>query len=349
MFPAAVAAVAVVGLIVVGIFTGGGGDDTDPVGGQAADSYPLDRTVEIVSADNVRLSGTLTLPVGREPVGGVLIVPGFGTVDRDKVMNAGTPGGPADRLAQDVNLASSGNPDPLFEDISGPIVLKNLATLRYDKRGIGKSMLPEDARPTYDDAVADARAALTFMTQRAELEGKPIVVLGYDQGAVTAMRLAGDPNVRGLVLVSPPGRPQAEVLADHFVRTHGPGEGRTVAEQVRSLSAALVAGGDLPDRATLSGHIRPMFPAGSEEYHRQVFAIDPVAEARAVRVPVLLLRGGGDPNVTAGDAEALVGALAGTSEVTVVEGGDHNLVVEGERHRPALDAIVAFATRHIGA
>lgn len=347
LFPTSVVATIVIGLIVISVFDSGQAR-VDPVGRTAAEDYPLNRAVQVAGAGNLKVSGTFTLPVSRKPLAGVLLVPGFGTVDRNYVMSGRTPGGPADRLAQEVNVAASGATDNLYEELAGALTRENLAVLRYDKRGLGESRVAAGVAITYDDLVTDARAALKFLSERTELEGKPLVVLGYDEGAVTAMRLASTAGVKALVMVSPPGRPVADVLGDHFVRTHGPVVGNEVVTQLRSVAAGLAAGQPLPDRDTLSGHLRPVFPAGSEQYLRQVLPIDPVTEARAVKVPVLMARGAGDPNVTAADLDALRAVLPGGSEVQVVASGDHNLAAEGVRDRAALAAIVTWVTGHLG-
>lgn len=347
LFPAVVVGVLVVGMVAIGLLSGGDEPDADPVGRTAAEDYPRETTVQFSGADNVALTGTFTLPVSRQPVAGVLVVPGFGTIDRNQVMVGSTGGGPADRLAQEVNVAGSGATDPLYGDLSAALVNADLATLRYDKRGLGESRIEEGATISYDDVVADARAGLQFLSQRIELEGKPLVVLGYDQGAVTAMTLASEPGVAALVLVSPPGRGVVDVLSDHFARTHAD-QAAEVNGQLEALAASLVAGEPLPARDSLSGHLRPMFPEGSETYLAQVFAVDPVAEAAGVSVPTLVLRGEADANVTAADAQALLGALPPGSEEQVAPAGDHNLASEGVRAREYLTGFVSWVTSRVG-
>lgn len=347
LYPAAAVAVLVVGWMAISIFSGGDESVDDPVGRTAAEDYPLERTVPIVSTGNFNLEGTLTLPVSRNPVAGVLIVPGFGTVDRNQTMVGRTPGGPADRIAQEVNVAGSGATDPLYKDISDALVRADIATLAYDKRGIGRSPVPEGTAITYEEVVADARAALRFMSERVELEGKPLVVLGYDQGAVIAMGISTEPGVSAVVLVSPPAKNVAEQLADHFVATHG-AQGPAIASDVRALAARILAGETIPAPDSLSGHLRPMFPVGSEPYLRQVIAVDPVAEAAKVMVPALVLRGEADRYVSSADTQALLTALGRHSEEQVVAAADHNLAVEGTRAREVLSAIATWVTNHLG-
>jgi pimeloyl-ACP methyl ester carboxylesterase len=124
----------------------------------------------------------------RDP--GVLIVPGFGALDRNAVAAGGTPDGTADALSSSLNASSPGTVDPLNADLSQVLARAGIASFRYDTRGTASSRVRPDQPLCSDDEVADARAALDFMAQRRELGGGPLAVLGHDQGGVVAMRLA---------------------------------------------------------------------------------------------------------------------------------------------------------------
>jgi alpha-beta hydrolase superfamily lysophospholipase len=70
--------------------------------------------------------------------------------------------------------------------------------------------------------VADARAALGRI--RAEHPGVPVVVLGHSMGARTAVWVADDPAVVGVVGLAPwlpPGDPVAQLAGKHLVAAHG--------------------------------------------------------------------------------------------------------------------------------
>ena len=344
LVPAAIGG-AVVLVAAVLAWRGGGSDSADdgsPTADGATSSFPVERKIDLTGGGNTRIGATLTLPAeGRTPVAAVLIVPGFGAIDRDAVMVATTPDRSADRLSQDQNYSRPGTPDNLFKDVSAALVALDVATLRYDKRGAGASPLKDDQPLSYDDLVADARAGLDFLGQRIETAKAPLAIVGADQGGLIAVRLAATtPKVKAIALVSTFGRSLADVIGGDLSRR---GErGQQESDQLREVAAKLVAGQPLPAPDQLLANLRAVLRPLQEGYLRAVFALDPVAEARAVKVPALLVRGGADSTTTAADSERLRGTLpAGTEEIVAAD-GDHNLGVNGRRDAGMLSQVARW-------
>jgi pimeloyl-ACP methyl ester carboxylesterase len=347
---AAAVAVVLVGLVVT---RSGGGTheravhEDDPVLDPSKSDIPIERKIELTGGGGTKIGASFQLPPkGATPAAAVLIVPGFGAIDRDSVM-AVTRDGSADRLSQDLNYSRPGTPDTLFRDLNDNFLSAGMATLRYDKRGGGASILPANQPLTYDDLVADARAGLDFLVQRKETSAAPVIVVGEDQGGLIAMRLAGDPHVKAVVLVSTFGRPLADVIGDDLVAARGD-DGRAQSDQLHAVAAGLAAGQAVPPPAQLVGNLRALFPAAQEGYLRSVFGLDPVKEAAAVKVPALLVRGARDTTVTATDTDRLRAALGGSSEEMVVPDGDHNLGTAGRRDPAMLSQLTAWLKSRAG-
>lgn len=334
---------------------GGGGGDTGSALGidDTLDTLdaPTDRRVEWVGAANVTIGGTLSLPAG-EVIAGVLIIPGFGAIDRDNVMVPDTTDASADRLSQDLNYSRPGVADPLFADLAETLAGAGLASLRYDKRGSGRSQLARDQPLSFDHLVADARAGLELLSQHRATAGKPLVVLGHDQGGLVAMRLSAAPGlaapVAAAVLVSSFGRPLDAVVGDDLLARHSPAAGQAQSGQLRQVAAALRAGGPLPLPEDLHPNLRALLLPFQESYLRQIFTIDPASEAAAVAHPTLVVRGGADTTTTVTDVDLLLGRLPAGSEALVVEGADHNLRTPAGRDRSTLDEIARWVIGHPG-
>ncbi|MGH9226494.1 MAG: alpha/beta hydrolase [Acidimicrobiales bacterium] len=329
LVPAAIGgAVVLVGAVLTLRGGGGSGSTDDEVRSvdAAGSQFPIERKIELTGGGNTRIGATLTLPAAdKPPVAAVLIIPGFGAIDRDAVMAiANTPDRSADRLSQDQNYSRPGSPDNLFKDFSSALVALGVATLRYDKRGSGGSPLKDDQPLSYDDLVADARAGVDFLGQRRETAAVPLALVGADQGGLIAMRLAATaPQVKSVALISTFGRALADVIGGDLTRR---GErGQREAEQLQAVAAQLVAGQPLPPPDQLLGNLQAVLRPLHERYLRAVFTLDPVAEARAVKVPALVVRGGADTTTTAVDTERLLRALPTGSEEQVFPDGDHNL------------------------
>ena len=103
---------------------------------------------------NGTLHGTLSIPVsasGSYPA--ILLIPGSGPLDRD---------GNAKR--QSFNL---------YNQLAEFFTDNGFVTLRYDKRGIGRSD-GEFIRPSFWDLVADARAAVQFLQEHTLVDKQRI-------------------------------------------------------------------------------------------------------------------------------------------------------------------------------
>ena len=235
---------------------GGGTATDDPVGGPG---QATNVTVQFAGAGGMRIAGTVDTPAtSTRPVPGVLIVPGLAPADRD-----GTVG--------------NSSPDPLYKDLSAAFTGAGLATFRYDRRGAGESRLPPELELSWDDMVTDARNALGFLGQRAEVGGSGLAVVGHDLGGVIALKLAAaDPRVRSVVLVSTPGRPLVDVLADGFRIENG----QESADALRAAVANLLSTGSLPERSVIRAEHQGLFSPGSDAVLRSVFALDPLATRR---------------------------------------------------------------------
>lgn len=103
------------------------------------------------------------------------------------------------------------HPHPLYGgDMDSGVVLRaaeacaarNLATLRFNFRGVGASTgKHDDGRGEQDDV----RTALAELRRRLPT-GAAVALAGYSFGAAVAAAVAGDTPVAGLALIAPPAR-----------------------------------------------------------------------------------------------------------------------------------------------
>lgn len=313
--PTAAAGIVLIGLAAYGLLRSDV-PEAVPDGDDSQVTVAAERAVQITGAGGAAIAGTLKIPDAAEHarVPGVLIIPGFGPTNRDGIVPPG------------------GAPDRLYADISDMLGEVGIASFRYDKRGSGQSELPDDQPLSFDDMVGDADAGLKFLADRAEIDRERLAVVGHDEGGMVALRLAAtDPRVSRLVLISTPGRPLVDVLADDFInQTAGgpdPAHGQAHAAQLHSVVATLLATGQVPPPEELPSGLRPLFLPGRVTYLQQLFSFDSVAEARRVDVPVLIVRGGRDPGVSNIDADRLVAALGPDAEVVVGPEAGHSLAL----------------------
>ena len=247
-----------------------------------------------------RLAGTLTRPegaAGRTPV--VLIIAGSGPTDRDGNSRLG--------LTSDV-----------YKKLAWALAQRGIASVRYDKRGIGGSTFAGDASAMVfgdfaDDAVAGARALA------ADARFTKVVLIGHSEGALLAERAAnaGAP-VAGVVMMAGMGRRFTAVLRQQMASKL---DGARLAEY-DSLMALFLGAGPMP---AVPQELRSLLHPSVRRFIQTENAIDPADEARRLPVPLLVVQGATDVQVSVADAEALRTARP-DAEVHILPDANHLFV-----------------------
>jgi uncharacterized protein len=231
--------------------------------------------VEFAARDGTRLVGTFT--AGGPPA--VLILSGSGPLDRDSNMKN-----------QVLNVGNA---------LADALAARGLASLRYDKRGVGES--GGDYLTTgFEQETDDARAALDA------LDADPPAVIGHSVGATIAIRLAAERRLAGVVLLAGPARPgtevmriQSERIADTLPRL---GRGFFLRRQAAARRRLRDSTGDVVRVGT--GRL----PA---RWFREYMAYDPVPDIRAIQCPVLAITGRSDLQADPADV-GRIGELVST-------------------------------------
>ncbi len=285
---------------------------------------------------------------GRAPLYGTLETPEAGARPRPVVLIlAGS--GPTDR---DGNSALGVAPNELRQ-LADALAEASIASLRIDKRGVGKSaaaMPPEEELrlSTYvDDAVAWSKwlSAQTGMGC--------VFIAGHSEGAVIAVLAAQRVKLCGVVSLEGPGRPLAANLREQL--------DRALTEPMRTkadtILAQLESGRPVADvDPALSANFRPSI----QPYLISEFTLDPAAEAGKLKTPLLLVQGTSDVKVTTADLDLLAAARPDARKL-IVTGMIHPLkVVTPGMARPAgglagvplapevATGVIAFVREHAG-
>jgi pimeloyl-ACP methyl ester carboxylesterase len=296
--------VVTLGLAFAAAACSGGGDSGDPTKDAGFADAQGERLLQFTGAGKVRLAGTLTMPGGTGgPPPAVLIIPAPGQTTRD----GRSVGAPIDNL---------------YKDLSKTFVAAGMATFRYDHRGSGASTLDPGVQPTWEDMVTDAQEALKYIADRGEIDGTRLAVVGHDMSGPIALKLAAtDPRVKSVGLVAVPGRPLVDVWAGEFQATIG----QESSDALRATVATLLETGSFPPRATMRSEQQSLLPVGQDALYKAMFSLDPLADASAVKVPVMITLGEKSTSVFQDDATRLTSALGGKSEVVVAPNSNATL------------------------
>ena len=247
------------------------------------------------------LRGTLLSPAtGDVPV--VLIVPGSGPTDR----NGNNPYG---IRASTYRLLAEGLLD------------RGIASVRIDKRGMyGSASAIADADDvTIDDYAADVRAWVAAI--RTRTGARRVWVLGHSEGGWVALLAARQTaDICGLILVSTPGRPLGQVLAQQL-QSNPANAG--VLSNAMSILESLEAGKTV-DAADIDPALMPLFRPQVQRFLMSELAIDPAAILTGYTKPVLIVQGARDIQVGVQDAQRLKDANP-RARLTIVANANHVL------------------------
>ncbi|GAA4861384.1 alpha/beta hydrolase [Luteimonas vadosa] len=252
-----------------------------------ADAGYEEREVQVGDGERA-LSGLLAMPQGDGPFPAVVLVHGSGPHDRDESIGPNRP----------------------FLDIARGLAAQGIAVLRFDKRTKVRPQDFADGTLTIDgETTDDAVAAVAALAATPGIDPTRIFVLGHSQGGMMAPRIAaragaaGTP-VAGLVLLAAPARKLLDILVEQNRRlavlddaTTSVAEATAIDKLRMQVNAIRAASGD-GDAAVAPGDTPLGLPAA---YWRSTDAVDPVAEAEALALPMLVLQGARDIQVVDAD------------------------------------------------
>lgn len=252
------------------------------------------------------LAGTMVDAGADAPV--VLIIPGSGPTDRDGNNAMGVTAAPYRLLAE--ALAERG-----------------VSTVRIDKRGMfgSKGAVPDPNSVTIADYADDTHNWVRAIRDRTG--SNCVWLLGHSEGGLIALLAAQRPeSICGIVLVATAGRRIGDVMREQL---------RSNAANAPVLDAALLAidsleAGKRVDTADMHPALQALFAPQVQGFIIDFMAYDPAELAQRVRLPMMIVQGGRDIQVSQKDFEALRSASPG-AEFLVIEDMSHVLkMVDGE-------------------
>jgi fermentation-respiration switch protein FrsA (DUF1100 family) len=239
---------------------------------------------------NVTLAATLTIPQGKGPFPGVVLITGSGPQDRDESLLGHKP----------------------FLVLSDYLTRHGIAVLRADDRGTGKST-GVFATATTADFATDTEASLAFLKSRAEVDPHKIGLIGHSEGGVIApMVAARNPDVAFIVMMAGTGVPGDEILVaqGQAIQIAGGAKPEDAAKDGAKEREMLTLIETENDEAKLEKELKekmagtvPDAMIGAQikqvttPWFRYFLTLDPAVALRKVKCPVLAINGEKDTQV----------------------------------------------------
>ncbi len=262
-----------------------------------------------VGSGPLAVPGTLTVPAGRGPWPGVVLL-SSGPFDRDLTTGPNKP----------------------FKDLAWGLASRGVAVARFDKvTGTHPHVGAEPGFTMAEEYVPHALAAVRLLREQRTVAAERVFVLGHSGGGKAAPRVAAaDASIAGLVSLAGDTLPlpRAAVRVVRYLAELDPGPAMTAAVEAVIRQAALVESPGL----TLSTPAADLLFGWPASYWLDLRTYDPVATAAELAKPMLILQGGRDYQVTAaGDLARWRAGLAHRPDVTIrVHDADDHLFFRGE-------------------
>ena len=236
-----------------------------------------------------KLPGTLTVPVGAGPFPAAVLVHGSGPNDRDETVGGAK----------------------VFKDLAEGLASRGIVVLRYEKRTLQyRGRIAGSANFTVqEETVEDAVKAIALLRTQAEVNGGRVFVIGHSLGAYVAPRIAEqDGKLAGVVLMAGNVRPVEDLLVEQVTYMGITGKPLDNAKAFQATVKKLEAGDE--DSPALGG-----VPVA---YWLDLKGYDPAAAAKKLGIPMLILQGERDYQVTMADFGMWKTAVGSAKGVTMM-------------------------------
>ncbi|KFF06767.1 alpha/beta hydrolase family protein [Flavobacterium reichenbachii] len=249
-----------------------------------------------------QLYGTLTTPDLTKKYPVALIIAGSGPTDRD------------------------GN-NPMMKNnslkmLSEALAKNGIASLRFDKRGIGesKSSALTESSLVFENYTEDVKSWINLLKQDKRFS--KVIIIGHSEGSLIGM-IAG-------------------AKADKFISIAGAGDSadKIIKAQISSKSMKQIEDMTFPIIDSLKNgntvkKVDPMlnslFRPSIQPYLISWFKYNPQTEIKKVTAPILILQGNNDLQVTVKDAENLAQANK-NAELVIIDKMNHIMkVIDGDQ------------------
>ena len=256
----------------------------------------LNQTMNLQVPDG-RLQGSLLLPRTKGPPPIALLIAGSGPTDRD----GNNPMGHNDSLKR----------------LAQALAQRGIASLRYDKRGVGQSsqLAPDESQLRVDEYVADAVAWARLLKDDRRFSA--VILIGHSEGALVASLAEPDVRPSALITIAGSGRPIGQVLREQI-------QGRLPPSLLATANYLIDELDDGRRHAQVPDALQVLFRPSVQPYLISLFDKDPAAAFGQTTAPALIIQGTHDIQVEQRDAAALQRART-DAELALIAGMNHVL------------------------
>jgi hypothetical protein len=212
-------------------------------------------------------------------------------------------------------------PNKPFKDLAWGLGSRGIVVFRYTKRTqkYGAQSSDDPERLTVEEeTISDARAAVALLAKQPKVNPKQVFLLGHSLGAFLAPRIAtGDPEIAGIVMLAANARPLEKVVLEQIHYLAAMSGKPTGAEQKRI--AAAEDGAKQIEKPDLKPDDKIDFLGATMygAYWLDLRGYDPLKTAAKLKIPIFIVQGARDYQVTPSNFQAWSDALSNNRNVTL--------------------------------
>ncbi len=245
-----------------------------------------------VKNDSVFSSSEIIMKTPSGDIFGTLTVPNNLKVSPIVIIIAGS--GPTDR---DCN-SPLGIKTNAYKMLSEGLAENGISSLRFDKRGIGnsKGAMTSEVDLKFETYINDVVSWIALL--KKDKRFSKVVLLGHSEGSLIGIVAAEQVNVSGLISVAGVGRPADEILKIQLEKKL-PAQ---LLEESNKILDSLKTGKTVSD---VDPSLLALYRPGIQPYMISWMKYDPAQEISKLKIPVLIIQGTTDLQVTVNDAKLL--------------------------------------------
>jgi len=252
----------------------------------------------ILRTSTGNIVGTLTIPQQEKPMPVVIIIPGSGPTDRN-------------------GNSTIGLHTDLYKMLAEGLAQNKIASLRFDKRGIGesKAALASETSIRFDTYVDDVVDWISML--KANKRFSKIYLLGHSEGSLIGMLAAEKTKIAAFISIAGAGKSADKILQEQLKDKLPP----QLLSESDNIIDSLKAGKTVEN---VSPALNTLYRPSVQPYMISWMKYDPAKEISKLKIPVLIIQGTTDLQVPVSDARILEAANP-DAKLVVIDNMNHVL------------------------
>jgi pimeloyl-ACP methyl ester carboxylesterase len=224
----------------------------------------------------IALSGTFSYPETQIKIPLAIFIHGSGNIDRNG------------------NQAGVGIKANYIKTLADSLNNRGIAFYRYDKRTATLSNLDKLGNITLMDFVGDAKIAIDHFKNDPRISA--LFLIGHSQGSLVGM-LSVTPEIKGYISIAGPGQSVNKTMVEQL-NNQNPDLAKLAWAHITELMTTDTI-------VSVDPFLMQLFAPQNQKFLKSWMVLDPVEEIKKITIPILLLNGEEDLQVTDKDFQKL--------------------------------------------